>query len=277
MDMALAWGILIVGFVWFIFQQLYPYLLQFLQSRGMVRENYQGMAIPIAVGLFIPLAQVVALPFLVLYEQIRSIYLFQVVVLVGIAFLGWRDDLFGGNEAKGIRGHFLLWRRTGAVSTGLQKAIGTCILSFLICAMYSTSLLAFFIDFFLILFATNLLNLLDLRPGRAIKSFLLLLIPLFAFSVIIYSPLLWLPPLTAAFFLLRFDLQGRAMLGDTGSNSLGMLIGFWTVLFASLEYKLIFLIISVLIHLYAEKKSITVLIQNTAFLRWLDTLGRKKA
>jgi len=275
--MALAWGSLIVGFVWLIFYQLYPHLLRFLQSRGMVRENYKGVVIPVGVGLLIPLAQVGALPFLMWEKQSWPIYFLQIVILVGIAFLGWRDDLFGGNEAKGIRGHFLLWRRTRAVSTGLQKAIGTCALSFLICAVYSTSIPAFFIDFFLILFATNLLNLLDLRPGRAIKSFLLLLIPLFAFSVIIYAPLLWLPPLTAAFFLLRFDLQGRAMLGDTGSNSLGLLLGFWTVLFASMEYKLTFLIISVLIHLYAEKKSITVLIQNNAFLRWLDRLGRKEA
>ena len=87
----------------------------------------------------------------------------------------------------------------------------------------------------LILLFTNFINLLDLRPGRALKGFFI-----FGHLVAIYPQIpiiLWIPIVVVALFLLVRDLGEQMMIGDAGSNCLGMALGYWTVLYASIEAK----------------------------------------
>src|SRR3712207_8777601 len=58
------------------------------------------------------------------------------------------------------------------------------------------------------LFRSNFWNQLDTRPGRALKAYLSLAVPLRA-------------PLGLAVILAPYDLRERVMLGDAGSNALG--------------------------------------------------------
>ena len=91
----------------------------------------------------------------------------------------------------------------------------------------------------MLVLATNVFNLLDLRPGRATKVFVLLgrrpgdrrgeLRPLWALG------LFAAPALVAGVY----DLRERAMLGDTGANLLGALAGLWLVLALSQTGQLI--------------------------------------
>ena len=91
----------------------------------------------------------------------------------------------------------------------------------------------------MLVLATNALNLLDLRPGRAIKVFVLLgagltigareLRPLWTLGLFVG------PALVAG----AYDLRERAMLGDTGANLLGALAGLWLVLVLSQTGQLI--------------------------------------
>ncbi len=77
--------------------------------------------------------------------------------------------------------------------------------------------------------ATNVFNLLDLRPGRALKALVLLGAaltlgtwdsePLRALGILLGGVLAMAP----------YDLGERGMLGDTGSNLVGALAGFWLV------------------------------------------------
>ena len=82
----------------------------------------------------------------------------------------------------------------------------------------------------MLVLATNVFNLLDLRPGRAIKAFVLLGAGLTLGSL--DARPLWSLGLFAAPALVAglYDLRERAMLGDTGANLLGALAGLWLVL-----------------------------------------------
>ncbi|RXT13808.1 hypothetical protein [Ammoniphilus sp. CFH 90114] len=273
-SIAMTLGIGGIG-LWLAMSWLYPYLLRYLQYKEMYKPNYQGVMIPLAVGWLIPFSQLFAWPGAV-YGGLFSHWLTQTTVIWGIAYAGWRDDQFGGLEAKGLGGHFALWWKEGRFTTGLWKVVIASFLAGLVSILFSNSLVELLLHFFLLILTTNLINLLDLRPGRALKGFFGLFLLLLSFTSLSLSVALWLPTVMACLFLIRGDLKARSMLGDTGSNSLGMVLGCWIVFFASNSLKWIILTIAILIHIYAEKRSLTILIQNTPVLHWVDMLGRTK-
>ncbi len=122
--------------------------------------------------------------------------------------------------------------------------------------------------------ATNVFNLLDLRPGRSAKAFVLLgagltigsseLRPLWALGLFAG------PALVAGLY----DLRERAMLGDAGANLLGALAGLWLVLTLSGTGQLIALILLAVVTLYGELRSISKLVERIPVLRELDSWGR---
>jgi hypothetical protein len=122
--------------------------------------------------------------------------------------------------------------------------------------------------------ATNLFNLLDLRPGRAAKALVLLgvaltlgasdLHPLWALGVFVG------PALVAGLY----DVREHGMLGDTGSNVLGALAGAWLVLTLSTVGDAIALALLAAITVYGEFRSISELVERTPGLRELDSIGR---
>jgi hypothetical protein len=122
--------------------------------------------------------------------------------------------------------------------------------------------------------ATNAFNLLDLRPGRSSKAFVLLGLGL---GIGTGSPRqLWTLGLFAAPALVAglYDLRERAMLGDTGANLLGALAGLWLVLSLSGTGQLIALVLLAALTVYGELRSISGFVERTPGLRHLDSLGR---
>ena len=122
--------------------------------------------------------------------------------------------------------------------------------------------------------ATNVFNLLDLRPGRAIKAFVLLGAGL-TLGTLEVRPL-WSLGLFAAPAVVAglYDLRERAMLGDTGANLLGALAGLWLVLTLSRTGQLIALALLLAITVYGELRSISGFVERTPGLRALDSWGR---
>jgi hypothetical protein len=125
--------------------------------------------------------------------------------------------------------------------------------------------------------ATNLFNLLDLRPGRSAKALVLLGagLTLGAWDV---GPLwtlgLFLGPILV---LIPLDLRELGMLGDTGSNAIGAVAGLWLVFTLSTLGLVIATGLLVLMTLYGEFRSISALVERTPGLRQLDLLGRSHA
>ena len=117
--------------------------------------------------------------------------------------------------------------------------------------------------------SANLLNLFDLRPGRAIK--------VTAVSGVLIGtagPDRVAAPLGAALALLPEDLGERAMLGDAGANALGAMLGASA---AGLSRPARIALLAGIAGLTAasEKVSFTKVIARTPALNWLDMLGRR--
>jgi hypothetical protein len=123
--------------------------------------------------------------------------------------------------------------------------------------------------------SANLLNLFDLRPGRATKVFLVGALPT-AFCRGSAGDLLS-APIGASCALLADDLQERSMLGDTGANALGAALG--TAAAASLpRFPLAVTAAAVVgLTLASERVSFSEVIQRSAVLRAFDELGRRPA
>ena len=122
--------------------------------------------------------------------------------------------------------------------------------------------------------ATNTFNLLDLRPGRSVKAFVLLGIGLTASTqntVALAGLGIFIAPVLVAGF---YDLREKAMLGDAGSNAIGGLAGLWIVLTLEPSDQLIALGILLVINIFGEFRSISKVIERIPGLRHLDSLGR---
>jgi UDP-GlcNAc:undecaprenyl-phosphate/decaprenyl-phosphate GlcNAc-1-phosphate transferase len=267
---------------------LAPALLRMLVDSGHVRPNYRARALPFPFGVLALAAALIALIPLMLVQVLGSADVFHpevfpiAVYVLGVLALGLIDDTLGeralehGDGAtvpRGWRGHAdaLL---SGQLSTGVLKAAGSLGLALLAMSWLGLSDGRWLLATAVLVLATNVFNLLDLRPGRAIKVFVLLGIGLGAGSG--EARPLWSLGLFAAPALVAglFDLRERAMLGDTGSNLLGALAGLWLVLALSGTGQLVALALLVAITVYGELRSISALVERTPLLRQLDCLGR---
>jgi UDP-GlcNAc:undecaprenyl-phosphate/decaprenyl-phosphate GlcNAc-1-phosphate transferase len=255
-----------------------------LREAGLVRENYRGASLAFPLGAVLATVALVALAPLAVLNDRADLDLLDpelrrwLPYLLGIAFLGFLDDALGqgGAEAsvRGWRGH---WRalREGTLSTGAIKAIGALALAAYVVSGRGLESWRYVADVVLLILATNLFNLLDLRPGRAEKALALLGVGL-CLGAWTLAPIELLgifagPVLVGAWLTLR----ERAMLGDTGSNLIGAIAGVWLLTILGGEGRLIALAIVLGITIYGELRSISAMVETVPPLRWLDSLGRR--
>jgi UDP-N-acetylmuramyl pentapeptide phosphotransferase/UDP-N-acetylglucosamine-1-phosphate transferase len=210
----------------------------------------------------------------------------------GAGALGCYDDLAGGSDRHGFRGHLGALAR-GEVTTGAVKIAGigaTALAASVLLdhgepgsaaagvpGQHATALARLtdvVINTGLVAGGANLVNLFDLRPGRAIKVSLLASLAL-GFSGR-RARAAAAAPAGAAAALLPEDLGEQAMLGDSGANAIGAMLG---VAAASLPRGSRLMILSAVAGLTAasEKISFTGVIARTPALNWLDMLGRRPA
>ncbi|MGH2956233.1 MAG: hypothetical protein ACRDL6_04480 [Solirubrobacterales bacterium] len=254
-----------------------------LTGAGLTRENYRGRHVAFPLGAVLLASSLVALAALAPLDDRADLDLLDgelrrwFAYVVGVAFLGLMDDALGRGEAvrtpRGWRGHARAVL-SGELSTGAVKAIGAFAL-----AAYATSGLGresldYLVDLALLLLATNLANLLDLRPGRAEKALALAALGL-CLGYWTVEPLellgLFVGPVAVGAW---FTLRERAMLGDTGSNLIGALIGIWLVTTLSDPGRYGALGVLAALTLYGEFRSISAAIDRLPLLRQLDSLGR---
>jgi UDP-N-acetylmuramyl pentapeptide phosphotransferase/UDP-N-acetylglucosamine-1-phosphate transferase len=264
-----------------------PLLLRALGDGGHTRANYRQRALPFPFGVLVLAAAPVALIPLTLLDRLASAQVFHPELLpiatyaLGVLALGLIDDtlargstgLEGAAAERGWRGHGAALLH-GELSTGTLKAAGSLGLALLAMSYLGLSNGRWLLAAGVLVLATNAFNLLDLRPGRATKAFVLLGAGLAIGSAGLRQ--LWALGLFAAPALVAgaYDLRERAMLGDTGANLLGALAGLWLVLTLSGTGQLVALVLLAAITIYGELRSISAFIERTPGLRQLDSLGR---
>lgn len=236
---------------------------------GLRKRNYLGRRIPAASGL---LFAVVALPALALSPVESPVLRSGLIVIGAFALLGLLDDLAAaGRQARGLRGHLCALVR-GRVTTGAVKAIGG-----LAAGAWAGVVVdpgrpwLIVLDGLLIALCANLVNLLDLRPGRALKGFVVL--SAIAVAVQVDSLQLLGPVLAAAAVAAPSDLAGRTMMGDVGSNVLGGAAGLALALCLGPAHRLVAVGALVVVHLLCERYSLTEVIARAPLLSALDRIG----
>lgn len=257
-----------------------PGLRAGLVNGGHTVVNYRGVAIACPLGVVVIAGTALALGalgFLFEFDVIDTAATAGAPFVLGVAALGLFDDAYSG-ASRGWRGHGAAVV-SGQFPTGALKAVGTLGLA----AWSANELIAgaddharYLLAVVVLVLATNLFNIVDLRPGRAVKAFLLLLVGL---VIAKGTELLEAVGAYAGAILVTgvYDLRERGMLGDTGSNLVGAVAGVALVLTISSTAGLaVAAAILAAITAYGEFRSISALVDRAPGLRHLDSLGRIK-
>jgi UDP-GlcNAc:undecaprenyl-phosphate/decaprenyl-phosphate GlcNAc-1-phosphate transferase len=259
-----------------------PWLADMARA-GLARENYAGRRVAFPAGAALVACSLIALAPLAILDDRADLDLLDpelrrwMAFVLGVALLGLLDDALGrgaaADTARGWRGHARAVA-AGRFSTGAIKAVGALAL-----AAYATSGLGrqgidYVADLALLLLTTNLFNLLDLRPGRVEKAFVVLSAGLCLGAWTVH-PLellgLFIGPVLVG---VAFTLRERAMLGDTGSNLVGALAGVAMLVTLGDTARWIALALVAALTIFGEFRSISKSIESVPPLRWIDSLGR---
>lgn len=276
------------------------------------RTNFHGVTVSLRGGVAMAGAAVASAAVASAFSDQPRAALGGLVASLGGGLAGYIDDVDqgahdGGKVAKGLKGHLGALAH-GQVTTGVIKIAGigaSALAASALVGSKATSMGGKVADLalntVLIAGAANLANLLDLRPGRALKATVLVAAPLSYFSCADAktpaSGASGAPSATpaapasasgasaqrllasglnaAAITALVEDLQETTMLGDTGANAAGALLG--TSLAANDSWKLrLGTALGVVgLILASEKVSFSKVIAANPALNWLDQLWRR--
>ncbi len=276
-----------------------PGLRQGLEDGGHTVQNYRGAQLPCPLGIVVVAAVALTLGAL---EAVRVFGLHDEpyvtsgpVFVLGVAALGLFDDAYSGSS-RGWRGHGAAVRR-GEFPTGLLKAVGTLgLAAFVASASRGTIEGAYFnrsvgedaavfaftpvdvapylLAVLVLVLATNLFNIVDLRPGRAFKALVLVAI---GCIIAVGADLVgdFGVYLGAILVVGVYDLRERGILGDTGANLLGAVAGLMLVTAITSTLGLAICVVVLLaITAYGEFRSISAFVERTPGLSHLDSIGR---
>ncbi|MFL5799778.1 MAG: hypothetical protein ACJ77A_17855 [Actinomycetota bacterium] len=242
--------------------------------RRLVVTNHRGREVPATLGVAVFAASVGA-------QLVAGVVAMVVgtgfgsdtwAILAGAALVfaaGLADDLHPGGP-RGLRAHgrALLERRvtTGALKAAAAVAGGILV----VLTVHGRSPAIAAAGILLIAGSANLWNGLDVAPGRAGKAFVAGAAALMFFS----PPALLARMLGAEAAGLWPDLRERGMLGDSGSNPLGFVLG--AALYVQLPDAgvLAAAAAALALNVLAETVTLSRAIEAVLPLRWLDRAGR---
>lgn len=247
------------------------------------RENYRGHGLPTAVGLVLAVA-------VLSVEAVRVVIaaatgdgsradgprLGVLILAVGLSLLGLVDDLAGNGDRRGFRGHLRALAGGKLTTGGLKLLGGGGVAVVAVATVRGGDGLGYLLtDAALVALAANVGNLFDRAPGRTIKvgvlAFLVLVVaagatPRIAAMAVIVG---------GALAMLLDDLHERVMLGDTGANLLGGVLGLAVVTIGSPVTRLAVLAGLAILNGISEWVSFSKVIEGFAPLRLLDRAGRR--
>ena len=259
------------------------------------RTNHRGELVTLVEGPAVPLGAIAG-------ELAAAAVAGQAVALppavAGLGALGFGvlDDLRGSGDRRGLRGHLGALAR-GEVTTGTVKLAGLAATGLGAALLDGGDAADVAVNAGLIAGGANLLNLFDLRPGRAIKVAVLSAGLIAAGGAVAGGrngaapaarPAAGVPaqrtgltavaaPAAAALALLPEDLRERAMLGDAGANALGAMLGAAAARSLPRRARIGLLAVITALTVASERVSFTRVIAGSPPLNWLDMLGRRPA
>ncbi|MBO0892206.1 MAG: hypothetical protein J2P14_14920 [Acidothermales bacterium] len=239
-------------------------------AKTWARTNHRGEPVTLlegpaaAVGAGTALALIPGLP--------GRLRLAGALCAAGTAGVGAFDDLAGSGDSRGFRGHLGALTR-GEVTTGMVKIAGIGVVGLASSALVHREPVDVLLGGLFVAAGANLVNLFDLRPGRALKVVLAHAPAVLAGTGVAGD--LAAAPVGAAAGLVGVDLDEQAMLGDAGANALGALLALAGTAGLSRRTRLVLLLGTVGLTAASEVVSFTGVIQQTPPLRVLDELGRR--
>ena len=234
---------------------------------GHLRENYLGHMIPMGLGIGFLLPAVAA----IVWTSSTGWDLLFGILLLSFALIGYVDDMLGYGDVQGFYGHFS-FLTSRQLSSGGFKALGGGVIALVISSRMVDGVIPVLINGSIMALSANLVNLLDRRPGRAAKFFLLSALPLVLVNQELQASLM--PLVAAVSGYTAWDLRGKVMMGDTGANALGAALGWALVRTVALPWSLTFFVVLVFLNTASEKVSFSRIIESNRILRFLDRLGR---
>jgi UDP-N-acetylmuramyl pentapeptide phosphotransferase/UDP-N-acetylglucosamine-1-phosphate transferase len=253
-------------------------ILDMIARAEFVRPNFKGEEIPLAAGVIFFISAVSAtLPLFFFWPPgLKDTALLYLLAMAGATLLGLMDDFWGSREASGLMGHFKALVK-GRLTTGAVKALGGGILALILAAqLYPGAIWRILDSSLIIALSINLINLFDLRPGRAGKIFIILYVILLPAALGGPEAVPATMVLGALLAFLPADLKARAMMGDAGSNTLGIVIGLTAAIALEGYYRSGYLGALILMHIVTERYSLTRIIAGNFVLNFLDMLGREQ-
>jgi UDP-N-acetylmuramyl pentapeptide phosphotransferase/UDP-N-acetylglucosamine-1-phosphate transferase len=271
-------GYLVARLLWVLLRPTFA-------SPVLLRRNFRDVDVPTAAGMVLALAVLVVEGGRLIAgaaglgaEEIDAARAAVVVVVLGMALVGLLDDLAGGDDARGFKGH-LAALAAGRLTTGGVKLFGGFAVAVVAVAVAprgaDPSLARLVADAALVALAANLGNLFDRRPGRATK------VGVAAFTALVVATAAD-DELTAvavvagaAAGLLLDDLRERLMLGDSGANALGGAVGLGVVLACGPAVRTAALVGVLALNVASEAVSFGRVIDAVPPLRAVDRWGRR--
>ncbi len=241
------------------------------------RNNYRGRAVNLSGGVAAAVASIAgaaAAP-----AEIRSAAL---VATCASAATGGADDFSRDPAAaKGLTGHLKALSR-GQVTTGAIKLLGISAAALISGGMIAKRrggsgahlLFDTVTTGALIAGSANLINLFDLRPGRALKVTGAIAIALAADRNNVDGRSFAHTAAGVVAGAARRDLNETTMLGDVGANSLGTLLGLSLANHPHTRVRMAALLAVTGLILASEKVSFSKVIEGSAALSRVDRIGR---
>jgi UDP-N-acetylmuramyl pentapeptide phosphotransferase/UDP-N-acetylglucosamine-1-phosphate transferase len=237
-------------------------------------ENWAGRAVPASLGWALVGGGAIGVAAAALWTGPVG----RGTVLGGVAAIalfaaGLLDDAFG-HRARGLRGHVGSLLR-GRPTTGIVKLLVGTAVGIALAVWLGGGAIRVIAASVVIVLSINLWNVLDVVPGRALKWGIVVLAAILPVALERPAAALLAAGLGAALGVLPFDLRERGMLGDAGSNPLGLLAGLGLAVTLPTSWLVVAAAAAVVLQVVAETVTISRVVEAVPPLRWFDRLGRR--
>ena len=194
---------------------------------------------------------------------------------LGVFLVGLYDD-FRPSRTRGIVAQLSPLAR-GQVTPGAVKLFGILASSAVVAWGLGARGARFVLGAAVMAGCANLWNLLDVRPGRALKFFLPVCVALSMWAPGTAYPAIGATAVGAGLVALVPDLRERGMLGDGGAGVLGFVIGLGLLVTLPVWWLMMALVVLLALHAASEVVTLSRLIEAVPPIRWYDRVGRSGA